>query len=248
MNIAQHTDLAVSLTKREIATRYVGSFVGAIWSFVNPLLLLAVYTLIFGLVFKAKWGGQEDTLTLDFALILFVGLIVFIFFSECVMRAPTLISSQPNFVKKIVFPLPILPVSIVLAAGFHALISLLAWLAMYVFVHGAPAITIIAAPLVLVPLLLGTLGVVFFLSSLGVFVRDISQVVTVLTQSLLFLSPVFYSVEQAPGILASILAVNPLSYVMEELREVLMFGRWPDLLSWLQHTVGSLVVAWLGYK
>ena len=162
-------DSPLGLTAREVATRYSGTILGVLWAFVGPLLLLGVYSLIFGGVFKARWPGLEGGVSLDFALVLFIGLIVFTFFSECINRAPILISSQPNFVKKVVFPLSALPVVAVLTAFFHLVLSVLAWVVLYTYLHGPPPATIVSVPLILLPLLFGTLGVVFFLSGIGVY-------------------------------------------------------------------------------
>ena len=245
--IRQRIDLVSSLTRREIEMRYAGSVLGAFWSFINPLMLLAIYSLIFGVVFQARWGGIADGLTLDFSLMLFVGLIMFIFFSECVTRAPLLITTQPNMVKKVVFPLNILPIVVVLTASAHALVSLLAWCAIHIYVHHGLNITSVAIPLIFGPLMIGTLGIVYVMSSLGVYLRDISQFVALVTQSLLFLSPVFYSVEQVPNLMQIVLSYNPLTYLMQEARNVLMLGDWPDWLRLIKYYIGSICLAGLGY-
>ncbi len=247
LELQRKVDLVLALTRREIATRYAGSVLGAIWSFINPLMLLAIYSLIFGVVFQARWGGIAEGLTLDFSLMLFVGLIMFIFFSECVTRAPILIATQPNMVKKVVFPLPVLPVVVILTAAAHSLVSVFAWCMIHIYVHESLHLTMITVPLVFGPLMLGTLGIVFVMSSLGVYLRDISQFVALITQSLLFLSPVFYSVEQVPSLMQTVLSYNPLTYLMQEGRNVMMLGNWPDWLRLAQYYVGAIVMMAVGY-
>ena len=242
----RHRELVWQLTRREVLGRYRGSLFGIAWAIGNPLLMLGVYTLVFGFVFRARWGGDVDT-TGEVALVLFCGLTVFGIFSEVVTRAPTLILGNPNYVKKVVFPVECLPWVLLGAALFHALASLGVLLAATLLVRGALPGTIVLLPLVLLPLVLLALGLAWLLASLGVFLRDIGHVVNALVTVLLFVSPVFYPLTTLPAPLRGMLLLNPLAAVLESARGVLLWGQppgWPALL--FSTLVGGLV-AWLGW-
>ncbi|MEA1922778.1 MAG: ABC transporter permease, partial [Pseudomonadota bacterium] len=187
-SIVQHRHLITSLVHREIVGRYRGSVLGILWSFFNPVFMLAVYTFVFSIIFKARWSAGDESKA-EFALVLFAGLIIFNLFAECINRAPTLILTHVNFVKKVVFPLEILPWIIFGAAFFHALVSFMVWLIFSFFVVGMPPGTIMFLPLLLVPLTFFVMGLSWLLASLGVFLRDIAQVVGIMTTTLMFLTP-----------------------------------------------------------
>src|SRR5690554_4282924 len=186
-----------AMVRREVIGRYRGSFMGILWSFFNPLLMLAVYTFVFSFVFKARWDTGSDS-KIEFALILFSGLIVFNIFSECVNRAPSLMLANVNFVKKVIFPLEVLPWVVLGTTLFHALISLAVWLIAYVAFFGVPAPSVFVLPIVLLPLMLFTLGLSWGLASLGVYLRDIAQFIGILTTVMMFLSPIFYPATALP--------------------------------------------------
>jgi lipopolysaccharide transport system permease protein len=224
----RNRQLIAQMTKREVVGRYRGSVLGLAWSFFNPLLMLAVYTFVFSEVFKARWGtgGGEDKAS--FAVFLFVGMIVYGLFAECVNRAPGLIISNANYVKKVVFPLEILPSVAMGSALFHASVSLIVLLgAQLVFNQRLPW-TIVFLPVIMLPLLLATAGAVWVLSSLGVFARDIAQITGVLTTVLMFLSPVFYPLSALPKKFQLWLHLNPLTFIIEAARNALIFGDAPD--------------------
>jgi lipopolysaccharide transport system permease protein len=242
----RNRSLIAALTKREVIGRYRGSMLGILWSFFNPVFMLVVYTFVFSVVFKARWSGGSDSKT-EFALILFSGLIVYSLFAECVNRAPGFILGNVNYVKKVVFPLEILPVIAMLAAFFHLLISLVVWLIFYVIFFGIPHPTIALLPLILLPLTLFTIGMSWALASLGVYLRDISQIVGVLTTALMFLSPIFYPISALPAEFQTWMHLNPLTLVIESTREVLVWGTMPNLLLWLIQLGVSTIIAWLGF-
>ena len=243
----RHRALVFALAKREVVGRYRGSVLGLAWSFFNPLLMLAVYTFIFSVVFKARWGlpGQESGA--DFALILFVGLILHGVFAECVNRAPGLILGNVSYVKKIVFPLEILPWVALGSALFHAAISFAVLLLAQLFLQQQLPWTVILLPLVLLPLVLGTLGMAWFLSALGVYIRDIAQLTGLLTTALLFVSAVFFPVSALPPSYQFWVRLNPLAYVIEQGREVLVFGRSPDMAGLALTTLAGGLLAWAGF-
>lgn len=243
----RHRELTYALIKREVVGRYRGSFMGILWSFLNPLFMLAVYTFVFSVVFKARWGeGGGDSKT-EFALVLFAGLMVFNIFSECINRAPGLILANANYVKKVVFPLEILPWVGLGAALFHGLISLMVWLVAYLVLFGVPHVTVLFLPLIILPLVLFIMGVSWFLASLGVYLRDVSQFIGVITIGLMFMSPVFYSAEALPDEYRGLLYMNPLTPAIEQARAVLYWGQAPDSGLFLICLMVSVVVAWLGF-
>ena len=232
--------------KREVLGRYRGSAMGLLWSFFNPVLMLAVYTFVFSVVFKARWAGGSGSNT-EFALVLFAGLLVFNLFSECLNRAPGLILSNTNYVKKVVFPLEILPFVALLSALFHTLISLGVWLIAYTLFFGIPHLTVFYLPLVLLPFCLFLMGLSWALASLGVFLRDVSQFIGLLTTALMFLSPIFYPATALPEDYRRILYLNPLTTVVEQTRDVLFWGKTPDLFMLGIYCVVTLGIAWLGF-
>jgi len=238
--------LIKTLAKREVVGRYRGSVMGIMWSFFNPVLMLIVYTFVFSVVFKAKWNSGSDSKT-EFALVLFSGLLVFNLFAECVNKAPTLILSNTNYVKKVVFPLEILPWVILSTSLFHMIISFIVWLFFYIIFFGQPHLTLLLMPLILLPLIFITIGITWILASLGVYLRDVAQIVGIMTTTLMFLSPIFYPLSSLPKQYQTILYVNPLTLIIEETRESLIWGHIPDLFILAIFTGLSLIIAWLGF-
>lgn len=238
--------LTRSLIQREIAGKYRGSFIGLFWAFFNPVFMLLIYTLVFSVVFKARWSVSSDSKS-EFALVLFAGLIVFNLFAECIGRAPMLILSNINYVKRVVFPLEILPWVTMGSALFHAGISLLVWLIAYVLVIGVPHATVLWMPLVVLPLVLITMGLSWALASLGVYLRDISQLIGIVITTLMFLSPIFYPVTALPADYQFLLFINPLTPVIQMTRDVLYWGKPPDYAVLGISLAVASMVAWLGY-
>lgn len=242
----QYRYLLMQLVRREIIGRYRGSYIGLAWSFLNPLLMLAVYVFFFTVAFKGRWGTEEGPRG-SFAIMLFSGLLVHGIFAECITRAPELISRNTNFVKKIVFPLEILPWITVISATFHGFISLLVLLlAQLLLLHTLPW-TVIFFPLVIAPFLLIVLGAGWLLAATGVVVRDISQMMGVFTSVMLFLSPVFYPITSLPESVRPWIMLNPLTFVIEQSRAVLLNGALPDWQGLGIYTVISLMLAWIGF-
>jgi lipopolysaccharide transport system permease protein len=244
----QHRNLIAQFVARDVQGRYRGSVLGLFWSFLSPLILLAVYTFVFGVVFKARWlASRQPTSLGEFALVLFCGLVPFTLFSECMGRASTIVVAVPNYVRKVVFPLEILPVSVVGSALFHALVSLAVLVAANLLLRGSVPSTLALVPLIVMPLVLLALGVTWFLASLGVFVRDVQYVIALGLQILLFLTPIFYPVEAVPPSLQVLLQCNPLAPVVENFRRVVLWGQAPDwqpLASW---TLACGAATVLGY-
>jgi lipopolysaccharide transport system permease protein len=243
----RNRQLIAQMTQREVVGRYKGSVMGLAWSFFNPVLMLTVYTFVFSVIFKSRWGvGGEESKT-QFAVVLFVGMIVHSLFAEVLNRAPGLILSNVNYVKKVVFPLETLPVIALGAALFHTFISLAVLLAAFVVFNGYLHWTAIFTPLVFLPLVILSLGIAWMLASLGVFLRDVGQTIGIITAVMLFLAPVFYPVTAIPEEFRLWLMVNPLTFIIEQAREVLIWGHFPDWLGLGIYTVASTVVTWGGY-
>lgn len=242
----RNAELIKASTKREVLGRYRGSVMGILWSFFNPLLLLTVYTIVFSVVFQARWGSGTGSKT-EFALVLFAGLLMFNLFAECINRAPSLILSNINYVTKVIFPLEILPAVTLLSSLFHALISLGVWFLAYGLLFGAPHATVLILPLILMPYMMFIIGLSWSLASLGVYLRDMSQVIGVMTSVLMFMSPVFYPVDALPEDYRYLFYLNPLTPVIEMTRDVLYWGRTPDLHLLSMYWLATFMIAWLGF-
>lgn len=247
-NLWRNRQLIVQMTKREVVGRYQGSAFGLAWSFLNPVFMLVVYTFVFSEIFKSRWGGVggDDSKT-QFAVVLFVGMIVLSLFSEVLNRAPGLILSNVNYVKKVVFPIEILPVIAMGAALFHSLISLGVLLAAFVLFNGYLHWTAVFTPLVFLPLVILTMGLAWMLASLGVFLRDVGQTIGLITTVLMFLSPVFYPITAVPERFRPIIMANPLTFIIEQAREVLIWGNLPNWLGLGVYTMAAVAIAWAGY-
>ena len=244
-SIWRNRQLIAQMTKREVIGRYKGSVMGLAWSFFNPVFMLLVYTFVFSMIFKSRWGGDESK-TL-FSVVLFVGMIILGFFSEVLNRAPSLILSNVNYVKKVVFPLEILPVIAMGAALFHSLISLGVLLVCFILFNGYLHWTVILTPLVLLPLVIVTLGISWMLAAIGVFLRDVGQTIGIITTVLMFLSPVFYPVTAVPERFRPFIMANPLTFIIEQAREVLIWGHTPNWIGLGIYIFTAIVIAWAGY-
>jgi lipopolysaccharide transport system permease protein len=241
----KHRLLIWQMSKREVIGRYRGSLLGLLWSIIHPLLMLAVYTLVFGIILPARWGVEVGSTT-NFAIFLFAGISLYSLFAECVNQAPALILRNVNFVKKVVFPLEILPWVSMGSALFHALINLTVLLLFYLIANHSIHWTVVFLPLIILPFILLTMGLSWFLASLGVFLRDIGQTVGIFTSALLFLSAIFFPLSALPEPYRTYLLLNPLAFIIEQARYVLIWGKVPDWWGLGIFSVFSLVVAWLG--
>lgn len=219
---------------------------GILWSFFNPVLMLIVYTFVFSIVFKARWIGGTDSKA-EFALVLFAGLMMYNLFAECINRAPGLVLSNVNYVKKVVFPLEILPVVAIGSATFHLIISLFVWLGFYVIFIGIPPSTLWLLPILLFPFFLMILGLTWLLASLGVYLRDVAQIIGILTTALLFLSPIFYPISALPEEYHYFIQASPLTFIVEQSREIMIWGKGLNWSAWIVYSLCSLFTAWLGF-
>jgi len=245
-SLYDHWDLILQMGKREVIGRYRGSILGLVWSLFNPILMLAVYTFVFSVVFKMRWGQGAGDSKAEFAYILFAGLIIFNLFSEVINRAPGLLTGNVNYVKKVVFPLEIFPWPVVIGALFHTAVNVLVLLAFYLIINHSIPWTVMFFPLVIAPLVLLMMGLSWFLAATGVFVRDIGYVITILTTMLMFLSPIFYPVSAVPENFRAVLLLNPLTFIIAESRKVLLWSQMPNWAGLGIYFLISLLVAWAG--
>lgn len=241
-----YRSLLPQMIRREISERYKGSVLGVLWSFITPLILLGVYTFVFSGLFNSRWSGSDSTA--DFAVILFAGLLMYQFFADVLTRAPSLILSNSNFVKKIVFPLEILVPIITGSALFHALISFLILLIATFYVQGHVPLTVFWTPVILLPFVVMTLGFGWALAAFGVYLRDIGQIMGTLTTALLFLAPIFYPPDAIPDWITPYVNLNPIAIPIEMLRGAVIFGQGPDPILYAAYSAAAVLICFLGYQ
>lgn len=248
--IWRHRQLISQMTSREVSSRYKGSVLGMAWSVVNPLIMLAVYTFVFSVVFKPRWDvgnvGHVSAST-EVAAILFVGIFIHALFGEIINRAPDLIVANQNYVKRVVFPLEILPIVAVCSALVNTCVSAFLVLGMLLLFNGEVHFSSVFLPMVISPLILVALGIAWIFSSLGVYLRDIRQLPAAITAILLFLSPVFYPLTAVPEAFRRVMVLNPLTFVIEQARSVIIYGNMPDWSGLAMYTASAVGVAWIGF-
>lgn len=248
---ARRYDLAKALVTRDILGRYRGSSIGLAWTFLVPLLMLGIYTFVFGSIFQARWDdsvGEGGGGTLDFALLLFIGLMLHSFMTEIFMRAPSIIISNTNIVKKVVFPLEILPLMTVLTSLFHFFVSFAVFLAFFALVKGTIHPTVLWLPIVIAPLAVLLAGCAWVLAGLSVYYRDIGHLMGFVATVLLFLSPIFYPASRLPEHLRPLFQINPLTFIIEQSRAIAFTGIAPDFLGLAIYAVFAVAVAVAGRK
>jgi lipopolysaccharide transport system permease protein len=246
-DVWSHRSLIGQFTRREIEGRYRGSYLGLLWSFITPMIMIAVYAFVFGVVFKARWPQAPGGGLAGFALVMFAGQIAFQLVAEPVGRAANLITGVPNFVKKVVFPLQILPLSVVGAAGFHAFIAMSILAIASLCINGVVPWTFILVPFATLPLLLLGSGLSWFFASLGVYLRDVGFVVGVALQVLFFATPIFYPLSAVPEEYRQWLAMNPLIPGVELMRACMITGDMPGWATWFAAYAVGIGAAQLGY-
>lgn len=244
--LKRHFTLIVQMAKRDVIGRYRGSFVGLFWSFINPLFMLAIYTFVFGVIFKSRWNAQVSG-KFEYAIILFAGLNINTFFSECANRATTLIIDNTNFVKRVVFPLESLSWSTIGSALFHMFVSTLVLLVMMLAINRHIPWTVVLFPIVVVCFLPFVAGMCWLLASLGVYLRDLKQVVMIATMALMFLAPIVYPKEQIPPQFRDLLYLNPLTVIVEQSQNVLIWGVLPDWAQLILYVLISCAFTWLAF-
>ena len=243
----RNRSLLWQFVKRNIAVRYRGAMLGFVWSFVQPLMMLCVYTFVFSIVLKARWGMDTGDSKGAFAIIMFCGMALYNIFAECIAGSCGVILANPNLVKKVIFPLDVLP----LAQTFSTFILSTVWFFLLflgvIFIYGKLSFTMLLLPLVLIPLFLFTQGVSYFVASLGVYVRDTSYVVQVILQVLFFMTPIFYPISVVPKQYRWPLEANPLTILIEQARNVFLYGKLPDWTFLGIAFLISVIVLQLGF-
>lgn len=245
-----HRALIFQLTRRDISGTYKGSFLGIAWSIFTPILLLAVYTFVFSEIFNARWGNNTGNIPqnkIDFAIILFTGMIAHNFISEIINKSASIILINQNYVKKVIFPIEILGAVTVCTAFFHYIISLLILTLTILLFKGFLLTSMLWIPVIITPLVLIALGISWILGSIGVFVRDISQSTGLISTVLMFLSPVFYPISSLPEKYQIFMYINPLTFFIEETRAALIFEKAPNTLILAIYFTGSIAFAWFGF-
>lgn len=243
-NLIEYRRLLGTLITRDLRVKYRDTFIGFWWVLIQPLLMLSTYALVFGYIFSSRW--QNKGTTGDFVLLLFCGLIIYVMFSDTVNRATTVIRSQPNFIKKVVFPVEILPMVILGSAIFNAVVNFTILFILILIINFSIQPTAAFLPLILFPLLILLAGLAWGIASLSVFFPDLGQIITFLSSLLLFLSPVFFPVSAAPKFIQPLLMLNPISFPIEETRNILLFGKYPDWMGLAIYSSFACVLAFLG--
>ncbi|PCE25230.1 ABC transporter permease [Paraburkholderia acidicola] len=247
-SLVKNRRLMFDLARRDAVGRYKGSMLGIFWSLLTPLLMLSVYTFVFSGVFKSRWNsGPVSGSHTQFAIVLFAGMIMFNMFSECINRAPSMVLANTNFVKKIIFPLEVLPCVYLFSALFHAFVSIAILIVAEFLIQGYVPVTALLLPLVLFPLCLLILGISWILSATGVFLRDIGQTIGIFVTALMFLSPIFFPVSSLPPRFQRFVYWNPLTFPIEQSRNVLIWGKAIDWEVWGIYLTLSALVAWIGF-
>ena len=244
--LLHHFSLTSELSKRDVLGRYRGASFGLLWSLISPFLMLMVYTFAFGTIMKGRWPQIEAGHT-QFSIILFAGLIVHGFFAECLGKSVGLIVGNPNFVKKVIFPLDILPWPMVFSALFHTFMNLIVFMVLRLIMDGDVAWTTVLFPLVLLPLVVFTLGISWFMAAAGVYFRDLGQITGVIATAMLFLSSALMPVESVSEKYRWIIQLNPLTFIIDQARNVLLWGQYPDWPGLGIYSLISLVVFYTGH-
>lgn len=240
----KNRNLILRMAKRQISSRYKGSVLGIFWSFLNPIIMLLVYSFVFGVVFKTKWGVDTNE---NFTIVLFTGLIIHAFLAESIVVSPNIILSNVNYVKKIVFPVEILSFIYLSTSFFNFIIGILLIFLGQAILGGGITLMWLYLPLIILPLIFLNLSVLWIFSSLGVYLRDLGQVAPIISTLLLFLCPIFYPLSAMPESFQSVMLLNPLSYLVEQSREILIFGREPNILNLSIYTVVTIFISQLSY-
>ncbi|WP_284194167.1 ABC transporter permease [Vibrio zhanjiangensis] len=247
-SLLKNKNLIYQLCKRDILSRYRGTAIGLAWSVFIPILMLALYTFVFSFVFKARWGDATDLPKEIYALVLYTGMIVHALFTECLSRSATLMHSNISYVKKVVFPLDTLSWVVFLSSLFQAFIGIFLLLLANLFITGNLFLTILFIPIVLIPLFLIIMGISWFISSVGVYFRDVSHLTGVCSTVLMFASPIFYPVTMLPENIRPFIYLNPLTYFIEETRNIILWGEFPAPENLIVSYIIAVPIAVFGFS
>jgi lipopolysaccharide transport system permease protein len=244
-SVWSHRSLIRSMVRRDVAGRYAGSYAGAFWTIIHPLLMMLTYWFVFGVVLRTRFG--EDGRSSNFVLYFLAGMLPWLAFSEAAGRAPTVIWEHSNFVKKLVFPLEILPVNLTASGLFSELFGVIIFLIGMVGFGWYPTVTALWLPVLLIPQVLFTLGVCWFLAALGVFLRDLGQFIGFLLTVWFFITPICYPEASLPAKFLWIFELNPMYALVRAYRAVLLEGSAPETAPLLALSAGALALFFLGY-
>lgn len=249
-SLTAHFPLVIKLAVRELDQRFRGSMLGWFWALIAPLAMLAVFSLVFGVIFEARWQrpGTNVEAEFGFPLLLFSGLIMFNFFADQFNRAPGLVLENVSYVKKVVFPIEIMPIVSMLTALATAAISFVAFFVIYIFFHGLPRVTVLLLPLALLPLAMIAMGISYLLASLGVFLRDLKHITPPLSTAMLFMSSVFYDPASLPEPYSWIIQLNPITPAVDYMRDFIFWGRMPNVLDYTAYLIFAAIVLLLGFE
>jgi lipopolysaccharide transport system permease protein len=245
--MGRHRHLLRLLIGRNVEASFRGSVLGKLWTALVPLLRLAIYTTVLGFILKVRWPGHHNS-SLETALLYFVGLTFYDFFMEGIVSAPNLMADNVNFVKKVVFPLEILPCATVGAALVRLGVTSAIVLVFFVIIRGVPPLAVLSIPLVVAPFALIVLGAVWFLSALGAYVRDLRQLTGVLALVMMYLSPIFFPLAMVPPAARAFFYANPLAFAIETTRGALFAGQWPLWWTLLAYAAAAWLFAAMGYR
>lgn len=245
-SLAANAFVLRSLVRNEVLTRYSNTMLGVVWSLINPLMMILIYSFVFGIVFEVRFGQAPGQAEMPYAVVLFSGLLLHVFLADTLLRAQSVVLENPNYVKRVIFPLEILPVANLIANFVHAIVAA-AVLMVVILMLGFPIpATALLLPLVWLPLVLVTLGLAMIVASLGVFVRDIGQVLGFLMTVLMFGSSILFPIERMPEALQPWLLLNPLTIIVNETRNVLLWGSLPNWAILAKYTAVAGATAWFG--
>ena len=244
----KHRDLIIQLTKRELEIRHKGSKLGHIWAILSPLMMLSLYLFIFGVVFQGKFGVLKNENFFDFALALFLGLSLFNVIAETINTAPLIIVSQPNFVKKVVFPLEIIPLTKLIASLYHSMLSVFLCILLAPLGHGSFTFNILLLPILIIPLMMLGLGLSWGIAAVGVFLKDINHVTGFIASALMYASAIVYSPTRVPERLWNILKLNPIPIIVNQSRTIILWNGNINYRDLLVAYISSFIILILGYS
>ncbi|KPV58963.1 hypothetical protein QJ48_13500 [Paenibacillus sp. A3] len=241
-NLFNHRNLLFQFIQRDIVARYRGSYLGLVWTLIQPLVMLVVYSFVFSVIFKVKWGNAEGVSKLDFAMVTFAGLIIFQIFSEPMYRSTAILSANSNYVKRVVFPLEILPTSAVFSSFVLNCFSMAILFGALIFYQYPVGWNALFLPVILIPLLLFTLGFSYIVTTLGIFFKDLGQAMSIIMNILFYISPVFYPITAVPKEFQIYMMFNPLTFFVESFRAVVIYNSQPNWSNYCVLLAISIVI------
>lgn len=245
-NYIQNRLLIKQLVYKEVVGKHRGTHLGILWVVLEPLLMLAVYTFVFRIIFKRYWYSSNESI-FEFSIILFSGLLIFNYFRDVISSAPQLIIKNSNYVKKVVFPLEILSGVSIFSGFINLCVSMIILATIHFLAKGQFYWAMLYVPIILIPYIFILLGASFFLASLGVYLRDVGQIIGLVVMATLFLSAIFYPFESVPERYRILFYLNPVAYTVEQFRGIMIWGRSPQLYWLMFYYPGSMLIGWLGF-